>query len=269
MTPEKYEQIIQFKGELHALRVKLYLPETMELLITVPRQPHEDLHLLLNDEIYSWYRGTCNWKRTGASEFDSLAGPESGQASKGQGDSGGKPKDARPNDRDWPTVVIEGGYSQTLEQLRRKMRWWFWASKSKVKIVLLASFENPWGRPGPEDKIIVEKWIETLQSGPSINTRSGQVNTEVLRPSLDHVNVIEYNGPLITASNWHHVDLNHFVVIRGDMVLEHRHLFLRPLPNGQANLVLGQEFWRNYALEVLQSVRTFRDKIVVQSSYGP
>ncbi|KAK3935211.1 hypothetical protein QBC46DRAFT_272236, partial [Diplogelasinospora grovesii] len=64
-----------------------------------------------------------------------------------------------------PTLVIEAGNSQTLEQLRVDMRWWFGPSNHQVKIVLLAKLDRNQGQ------IVLEKWVETrAQPRPGATT---------------------------------------------------------------------------------------------------
>jgi len=43
---------------------------------------------------------------------------------------------------DWPTLVVEPGYSESLNHVRDDMRWWFSESKHDVKIVILAKFDH-------------------------------------------------------------------------------------------------------------------------------
>jgi hypothetical protein len=45
--------------------------------------------------------------------------------SSGEGDSCRKPESMRPCKDQYPTLVIEAGWSQTLQNLQEKARWWF------------------------------------------------------------------------------------------------------------------------------------------------
>lgn len=73
----------------------------------------------------------------GATEYKQLD-PSGAPRTTGEGDSVLKPISKRPSGKDFPTLVIEAGYTQTWLSLRTKARWWFEHSKYDVKIVLLA-----------------------------------------------------------------------------------------------------------------------------------
>jgi len=51
-----------------------------------------------------------------------------------KGDSAFKPYSLRPNDTDWPTIVIESGVSDA--------DWWLRKSESQVKIVIIISVKR-------------------------------------------------------------------------------------------------------------------------------
>src|SRR5205807_9959366 len=78
--------------------------------------------------------------------------------------SSGGPFPIRGSENSWPTIVLESGYSQTLQSLRSKMRWWFSASDHEVKIVLLVKFFH--NRTPPH--ILLEKWTEVSPAGQAV-----------------------------------------------------------------------------------------------------
>ena len=59
-----------------------------------------------------------------------------------EGDSSYRPKSARPNKDDWPTLVVEAGYSQSLRDLRLKANRWLSNSANSVKIVVIISIDR-------------------------------------------------------------------------------------------------------------------------------
>ena len=59
-----------------------------------------------------------------------------------EGDSGGKPVSKRPSGRDFPTIVVEDGFTQIGESLSEKARWWFNASRFAVAVVLLVPLDK-------------------------------------------------------------------------------------------------------------------------------
>lgn len=121
--------------------IRLYLVESKVMIITIPTGPHERLHLFNNSEIE--YQITqmglrANWKAMGATTFGAQGGDV------GEGDSTGRPMSERPGALDWPTLVIEAGYSESLEELRRAARWWFRASDHKVIPTLQLCAADVW-----------------------------------------------------------------------------------------------------------------------------
>ncbi|EPE03443.1 dead deah box dna helicase [Ophiostoma piceae UAMH 11346] len=136
-----------------------FLAEHKLLIITIPTRSHEKLHLLL----YTGIEGQIQqmglrraWTASGATRFPGKDASSS-SASQGEGDSGGMPSPERDGEDAWPTIVVEGGYTQSLESLRAKIRFWFARSAHSVKIVVLA-------KAFPEDKaqkrILIEQWQE-------------------------------------------------------------------------------------------------------------
>ena len=69
-----------------------------------------------------------------------------------EGDSAFKPLSIRPHKADWPTIVLESGWSESLTKLREDAHRWLEHSRGDVKIVLLFSI----GRTART--IIIEKW---------------------------------------------------------------------------------------------------------------
>jgi hypothetical protein len=71
-----------------------------------------------------------------------------------EGDSVYRPLSMRPRGTDWPTIVIESGWSESLTRLRRDACLWLEDSRGDVKIVLLFSI----GRGARAGTMIIEKW---------------------------------------------------------------------------------------------------------------
>lgn len=239
------------------LRIKLYVPETKLLVVKVPfSRAHGDLHFPLYGEIvYTYHRKggyLPYWSSTGATTYPARAHLRA-QLGTSEADAGGCPSDARPGCDCWPTVLVHAGYGHSLEMLRHAMRWSFSASQHEVKVMLLASWENPYSQRGPQDKIIVEKWIET----PQPLTRGEATSTAAVRyvPYLDHRTVITYHGPKITESSWHTVSIDDFHVTGGKMVIEYKHLWLRePRTELDKDVIYTEDFWKRYARNMWRSV---------------
>ncbi|SPN97171.1 uncharacterized protein DNG_00687 [Cephalotrichum gorgonifer] len=150
----------------------------------------------------------------------------------GEGDSTGGPKPERAND--WPTIVIEAGVSETLDQLREDMRWWFAASGHRVKIVLLVKLIPS------ERTITLEKWTEA----PVHEPRAGAITRAAaqLRPNLAQV--------LKITNSTTSYDPATFVVHRGALRLEFDLLFLRQPGFGESDIILDIDTLQVYAADV-------------------
>lgn len=84
----------------------------------------------------------------------------------GEGDSTGGPHPGRLGRSEWPTLVIETGDSESLDQLHVDMQWWYSISNHDVKIVILTKFDHG------QCKIILDKWDEEAAA-----TRLGATTT--------------------------------------------------------------------------------------------
>lgn len=213
-------------------------------MITIPTRQHEDLHLRIYDKIADHIRhGGYSWASTGSTTYPGHKALRVGLGL-GQGDSGGLPEDVRPFGDDWPTLVVEAGWSQTIRALRQVMRWWFETSQHQVKIVILTSFQRVAG----SNQIVVEKWIEApRQSGIMESSRSAVLGA--LSPVLDHTITIDYRGPEITAQSIATISLDDFIVTRNDMVIELAVLLLRDTQTAQ-DCVLTEAFWKDFGRRV-------------------
>ncbi|EPE02352.1 dead deah box dna helicase [Ophiostoma piceae UAMH 11346] len=108
------DEALQARGR--TIRLFFFAEEKL-LIITIPNKPHEPSN--------------------GATRYPSDLPPDS-SASRGEGDSNGGPSPERDGNDSWPTIVFEAGFSQSLESLRMKMRFWFTQSNHDIKIVILA-----------------------------------------------------------------------------------------------------------------------------------
>ena len=140
--------------------------DTDMLIVKLPTAAHESAHSnlakrvvialtrmgtpgLVEDEFYS----------VGATTYH-------GRNSSKEGDSSYKPLTARPRDTDWPTIVLESGYSESLRHLRCVARWWLTESRGDVRIVILISIKPA------QSKLQVEKWELAPLVGRRPSTRA-------------------------------------------------------------------------------------------------
>ena len=162
------------------------------------------------------------------------------------GDSGGDstfgPRPKRSGGRDWPTLVIEAGHSQTLEGLRRDMRWWFGASDHQVKIVLLAKFNHD------QREIILEKWVEV----PALARQGAMTTRAAARFDQRCSQVITITQtPNITDTDPNRLNPTSDTVTRGALRLEFDRLFLRQPGQGERDVMIDVPQLQMYAEETM------------------
>lgn len=157
------------------------------LIVTIPTDLHEALHQWI------WLKICSKINRMGREEDWIPMGSKTLQAhghlngDKGEGDSTGGPEPQRQHLGAWPTLVIEAGYSQSLEDLQKDMRWWFSASDHQVKIVLLSKFDIQ------QMAVIVEKWIEIQAPARQGATTTRAAAATQFRPDCDQTITITQN----------------------------------------------------------------------------
>lgn len=60
-----------------------------------------------------------------------------GHSTSKEADAAMKPITSQRLAMDWPTLVFESGFSESLRRLRTDAKWWLTNSSSQVKIVIL------------------------------------------------------------------------------------------------------------------------------------
>ncbi|CAH0044151.1 unnamed protein product [Clonostachys solani] len=233
VSPQVYDILDKYRESKHRkYRFKRFYPEQSLLIITIPTEHHEYMHRELDFEIRWIIREMgLNWLGGGGATYKQ----RHGGTSSGEGDSTGRPFE--PEDRDWPTLVIEAGYSQSLEALRREMKWWFSESNHQVKIVLLVKMHLPSRR-----EITIEKWRERLSGRHSGTMTLRAIGGDSgLRPYLHQtINIARAPdaNPTLPES---------YRVTRGALRLEFADLFDRPPREGEGDIIISVEGLRRIA----------------------
>ncbi|KAK4040583.1 hypothetical protein C8A01DRAFT_46060 [Parachaetomium inaequale] len=233
-------------------RLRRYDSASGILTIAVPTRLHETLHLQLRDMLLAQlvYGGIeRDWVSMGAPTLHTTAeGPPypGGKGGRGalvgllEGDSTGGPWPARGGPDHWPTLVVLAGESESLEELRGHMEWWFAKSRHEVKIVLLAKFDH--GR----QVVVLERWEEEEPPARAGATTT-RLNDSLWRPALRQEITIGRDGSTDPVS---------YHVTGGELVLGFRQLFLRgPGPGEPGEVVLSVEDLEKYAERVWSMVR--------------
>ena len=159
------------------------------LILKVPTAKHEIAHRNFSDELKIGADGMGlrrELTNLGSTTF------KTSRMSK-EGDSAFKPRSMRPLETDWPTIVIESGWSESLTRLKIDARRWLENSGGKVKIVLLISI----GRRART--MIIEKWENSPVPANRPLTRSNttQIPTQIQVITIDsNTNVV--NGAPLT-----------------------------------------------------------------------
>lgn len=232
VSPADFDEIN--RQERRPFRLRRYYANTGILIITIPGELHEALHLQLYQTYHNELVRKESWRPMGSTTLRPQGHP---RGDSGEGDSSGGPKPERNYKGAWPTLVIEAGHSESLGALRNDMRWWFSASDHQVNIVLLTKFDHP------NQRIIIERWEEEEE----LQTREGAATTRrssanpVFTPILQQSITITQN----TATNpvsYH--------VTRGALVLSFRLLFLRDPGPQEGDFVISIAELQAYARDI-------------------
>ncbi|KAI9172422.1 hypothetical protein HJFPF1_01924 [Paramyrothecium foliicola] len=223
ISPQALSTIVNL--EKRPFRIKRFYTNQKLLIITIPTALHESLHGPLFSEITGIIRdmGLKNdWMENGATTHRARGHPG---GDGGEGDSTGFPLSQRKEYDPWPTLVIEVGYSQSLQQLRNDMMWWFSASNHDVKIVLLLKMDITKGC------VYLEKYQEVAPS---------QLRGARRTRSLHNLEPICTQNIEITrrGGNADITDPSSFIITRGALRLEFDLLFLRQPGVGEHDVII-------------------------------
>ena len=222
-----------------------YEHQTALLLITIPISPHEVMH--------SWLASSVDIKADAMGLRAQLIPTNSTtyrSTSSGvleislEGDSS-RSLNPRTTPNRWPVLIIEAGYSQTIQQLRMRARAWFLSSNFEVKIVVLAKMLVS------ERRIVLEKW-KGIQVGDRTGIQAGD-RTGSPRTRSEHrrtpqcVHIIEISHP-DAGEEPHSVSPESYRVTRGALRLDFEELFLRsPVGEDEADIIITEEELQLYA----------------------
>jgi len=215
------------------------------MIITIPIAEHEGLHKVLDDSLYiDAISMGLRWEFVPVGSTTYKDKDVNGNIiSEGEGDSCRKPKSMRTI---YPTLVIESDWSQTLEKLREKAKWWFDKSKGDVKIVLLVK-----SSPG-SNHIRIEKWKLALAA-----SRQGATTIRAaaaMTPQCIHVVEIA-RAAGINNGHPNQFDPASYVVTGGPLQLEFIDIFLRQPTPPERDLILGNTTLQEYAADLWRGLQ--------------
>jgi len=152
----------------------------------------------------------------GRTTFEGLIGQK-------EADSTFKPS-VRRMAADWPTVVFECGFSQSLERLRVDSCWWL-QSSTDVKIVLLFAISEA------EKRIHLEQWeMITLPNSPASQAHSAPVTT--------------------TLRKTNEIDIVAGVALGAPLTFDFQKVFLRPPVQGEGDIVFSAQELERWAAHI-------------------
>ncbi|KAH8820874.1 hypothetical protein F5884DRAFT_745213 [Xylogone sp. PMI_703] len=217
VTQERFESIKKRRGELgHPVRL-MYFPDIETMIVKLVTKAHEKAHLKLG---YSIARRVARMELL-EEEFTPLGATlyKSPEGSQKEGDSSFINELIWSGSDDWPSLVIEAGYSESLKRLRANAKWWIVSSGAQVQIVLLITV-------APTTKqVLIEKWIPH----PVTAGRPATQSRRLYQPHLDSTIAINQAASLS-------------VITGAPLILEFAKVFCRP-PNSpqELDIVFMQE----------------------------
>jgi hypothetical protein len=171
-----------------------------------------------------------------------------GRNSSKEGDSAYKPLTARPRETDWPTIVFECGYSESLRHLRCVARWWLTESRGDVKIIITISVQPA------QSTLQIEKWELTPLIGSRPSTRAFPNPHNIPRPLIPtkttEITIIS-NTPIGTPLP---VIGAPFTITGAPLVLEFDKIFLRPAVLPETDITFTVQDLSNWATAFWRSV---------------
>lgn len=211
----------------------------------MPSKGHELGHLILaqmfKDELTRMGLPRNCVVPVGATRYER---PESSK----EGDSGYYPRQPRQQEDDWPTIVFESGYSESLARLRHDAQWWITKSQGDVKIVIIISV-----RPA-EKLLVIEKWCHAPPPPNRRGTRSVQELTLVQNstpqqgPTATSIATGQQISTVQQGTRW-------YDVCGGPLTLEFDKVFLRnPVPP-ESDIVFNATDLAEFAEEIWHNVR--------------
>ncbi|KAK3363866.1 hypothetical protein B0T25DRAFT_528633 [Lasiosphaeria hispida] len=218
-----------------------YDSNTQILIVTIPTDVHEALH---HGPYHHVIRATtaANWTSIGTSTFRlQFNHPHHGGGSK-EADSSGGPVPGRLGRGLWPTLVVEAGYSMSLNRLRQAMRWWFSASNHQVKVVVLAKFHSA------QAEIILERWEEEEEQNPQGPITRSQAAAMQQHPGGSIIQPVLQQTITITRDEM--TDPESYHVTGGTLVLKFHLLFLRDPGPQEGDIVIGIPALQLFASQV-------------------
>lgn len=216
------QAIITFDKQRHTIpkcvRVSYY-PSLQVLIIRLrPGGPHEAIRgrfsSLIAYTCWSMGQNIDSLRGIGAKKHTALNGYQK------EADECYKPQ-LRPNSRDWPTLVVEVGYAETLAQLRRNVDWWIENSNGQVQIIVIVKLTTT--------TTTKRMYIEVWHSIPNPQNPLTAIKAEPAQ------HIIDITAPLTAALANPAV----YTVAGAPLILDFQRVFLRAPVAPEADFSFG------------------------------
>jgi len=186
VTQKQLANIERVRDARYKILRFLYLNEPQTLIIKILPGPIYDM---LVDEFVHALRKKIDEKGQGKKICSMRSTTYKGLACSKEADGALRPKVARPDINDWPSVILECGVAESPRRLAADARWWFRNSGGAVKMVILflvsiatktmrietweqEKVENPRFTPGNDDNEVDPPMVQettTLSEGKITN----------------------------------------------------------------------------------------------------
>lgn len=250
VSPENSDEIKKKAGqEGQAVGRFFYLADTRLLIITLATDPHEELHRFIYRHIdrQAVTMGLPDELRS----VGERKAPGQGKSS-GESDSNFFPTSQRSR-QDWPSFVIEAGYSQSDNLAREKARWWLRESNYTVNLVLVVRMNLS------QRTIWIEKWKgmqPPVYTGPAARSRTALPGPPPpLAPGRDGNRIVITRLPGITDIHPARFNPASYQVARGNLQIDFEDLFDRAAqPPLEADIILNAACLQRFAVSCWKGV---------------
>lgn len=240
VTPADFSRILAARSE--SRKCTLFFFEDIRLVIVgVPAGRLERAKAAITFEITNAIRGTGlrhEIRAEGSATFRQAAGHSAGGS--GEADGTFTPRPPTPETSAWPSIVVEVGFTPSVEDLRMKTKWWLEASDFAVKVVILVKGRESAGT------ITLEKWKMTAEDRPGATTTRGSqgqhrhqiecVQRVTVLRSVDGIAEAYMRGP------------GAYVVDGGPLRLQFSELVLRGERPGSCDVIISDEALKDTAI---------------------
>ena len=229
-----FDKIEKWRGN-RAIRL-FYLGEVEILIVKIPSRIHEGVHLAFARECVLRAHGIGllpqEFVGVGSAKYTRLL--RGNQRTSKEADGCWINLLLRNGATDWPSLVIEAGYSQGMASLRSAARWWISRGRGQVRIVLILSIRVA------TRTIKVERWV------PRIATMNAYVRNHLRPRPLSNLNFPTMSGSITINQS------TTPSTITGDLplTLEFEQIIGRPAGANEADMVFSAQDLDNMTLHL-------------------